>query len=336
MKLRRHHWRAARLDIAARRKHRGVMTFPNGRHLIAVAAFVLAATPAVAQRGKKAEIAAKPFPAATRAAIEDALGRQGTPNPGGVLKFGFPRGDLKVVLNGITLKPALALGSWIAFQRISDHAMVMGDLVLLESEVESVMASLQQNGIEQTALHNHLLGESPRVMYMHVRAIGNPARIAKAVRSALEFTATPLAAPASVATANPTPPIELDTVAVARAIGVHGKMNGGVFQLSIPRREKIKDEKHELARSMGISTAINFQPTGVGKAAITGDFVLVAREINPVLWALSQNGIQVTAIHSHMIDEVPHLFFMHFWANDDAVKLAHGLRTALDLTGSKK
>jgi hypothetical protein len=292
-------------------------------------AFALAPAPATAQRRPLSQ---KPFPAATRAAVEDALGRKGAPNPGGVLKFGFPRTDLQVVVNGITVRPAFALGSWVAFQRISDHAMVMGDLVLTSTEVESVMASLQQNGIEPTALHNHLLGESPRVMYMHIRAIGNPARIARAIRTALEFTATPLGPPAAaVAT-----PIDLDTAAVARALRASGKSNGGVFQVTIPRREKVLDEKHEVAPSMGIATSLNFQPTGAGKAAITGDFVLLGREISPVLWALSQNGIVVTAIHSHMVDEAPHLFFMHFWGNDDAVKLARGLRTALDLTGSKK
>ena len=289
----------------------------------------LTANPAAAQ---KRSVAPKPFPAAIRADIEAALGRKGTPNPGGVLKFGFPRGDLQVVVNGITVRPTLALGSWVAFQRIADHAMVMGDLVLLSTEVESVMASLQQNGVEQTALHNHLLNESPRVMYMHIRAIGSPARIAKAIRSALEFTATPLGPPAAaVAT-----PMELDTVAIAKALKASGKSNGGVYQVAIPRREKILDEKHELAPSMGVATAINFQPTGGGKAAITGDFVVLGREINPVLWSLSQNGIQVTAIHSHMVDETPHLFFMHFWANDDAVKLARGLAAALELTRVKR
>jgi hypothetical protein len=195
-----------------------------------------------------------------------------------------------------------------------------------------VRASLQQNGIEQTALHNHLLGESPRVMYMHIRAIGNPARIARAIRGALEFTATPLVPP----TAAVAIPMDIDTVGVTRALNASGKSNGGVFQVAIPRREKVLDEKHEVAASMGISTSLNFQPTGAGKAAVTGDFVLLGREINPVLWALSQNGIQVTAIHSHMADETPHLFFMHFWGNDDAVKLARGLRTALDLTASKR
>jgi Domain of Unknown Function (DUF1259) len=266
-------------------------------------------------------------------AVENALGRKGTPNPGGVVRFSFPRSDLSVVVNGVTLKPALALGSWVAFQRIADHAMVMGDLVLLESEVTTVMASLQQNGVDQTALHNHLLGESPRVMYMHIRAIGNAERIAKAVRTALEFTNTPLGPPASP---TPTPaPIAFDTATVAKALAVTGKMNGGVYQLSVPRRERICDEGQEVPPAMGVATAINFQPTDGGKAAITGDFVLLGREVNPVLWALSENGIEVTAIHSHMIDEQPQLFFMHFWAVDDAAKLARGLRAALDRTNRR-
>jgi hypothetical protein len=261
-------------------------------------------------------------------AVEDALGRPGTPNPDGVMRFGFPRSDLSVVLHGVTLKPAFALGSWVAFQRIGDHAMAMGDLVLLEDEVESVMASLQQNGIEQTALHNHLVEESPHVMYMHIRAIGNPGRIARAVRTALEFTKTPLgpAAPA------PSTPIDLDTAAIANIIGVRGKVNGGVYQLTIPRREKIKHDKMEIPAAMGIATAINFQSTGAGKAAITGDFVLLGREVNSVIWALSEAGVQVTALHSHMIGEEPRLFFMHFWAIDDVPKLARGLRAALDRT----
>jgi hypothetical protein len=263
--------------------------------------------------------------------VEDALGRKGTSNPNSVVRFAFPRSDLTVVLSGVTLKPAFALGSWVAFHRIGDHVMAMGDLVLLEDEVESVMASLQQNGIEQTALHNHLVGESPHVMYMHIRAIGNPGRIARAVRAALEFTRTPLAQAAAV----PPSPLDLDTTAIATIMGVRGKANGGVYQLSIPRREKIhndKNDKAEIPAAMGIATAINFQSTGAGRAAITGDFVLLGREVNSVIWALSEAGIQVTALHSHMIGEEPRLYFMHFWAIDDATKLARGLKSALDRT----
>jgi hypothetical protein len=228
----------------------------------------------------------------------------------------------------------------VAFKRIADHAMVMGDLVLLEGEVTTVMASLQQNGVDQTALHNHLLGESPRVMYMHIHAIGSAERIARAVRTALEFTTTPLGAPASVPPAAPTStlspaPIAFDTAMVAQTIGVNGKTNGGVYQISVPRRERICEEAQEIPPAMGVATAMNFQPTVGGKAAITGDFVLLGREVNPVLWTLSENGIEVTAIHSHMIDEQPRLYFMHFWAVDDAGKLARGLRAALDRTNRR-
>jgi hypothetical protein len=278
--------------------------------------------------------------------VEQALGRRGTTSAEDVVKFGFPRTDLKVLVGGVTLKPTFALGSWVAFQRIADHAMVMGDLVLLENEVEPVMASLQENGIEATALHNHLLGESPHVMYMHIHAIGNAARIARALRAALEFTNTPLVAPvptpapARAPTPNTAPaivaPIEFDAAAVARAIGAQGKMNDGVYQLAIPRREKILEDKHEIPASMGVATSINFQPTGAGKAAVTGDFVLIGREVNQVLGMLGENGIRVTAIHSHMINEQPRLFFMHFWAVGDAVTLARGLRAGLDRTASKR
>ena len=269
--------------------------------------------------------------------VQDALGRKGTPNPDAVLKFSLPRGDLSVVLDGVTLLPALALGSWVAFKRIGDHVMVMGDLVLLDDEVAPVMGSLQQNGIEQTALHNHLLDESPHVMYMHIRAIGNAERIAKAVRTALEFTGTPLGTGTAVHSTVVQEGVPgLDTTAIAKITGVRGRMNGGVYQLSIPRREKIKEDKMEIPSSMGLATAINFQSTGAGKAAITGDFVLLGREVNPVIWALSENGIAVTAIHSHMIVENPRLFFMHFWANDDVPKLARGLRAALDRTRGRR
>ena len=272
---------------------------------------------------------------------EDALGRKGTVNPNGVLKFSFPRSDLTVVVDGVTLRPALALGSWVAFKRgLGDAVMMMGDLVLLEDEVEPVMVSLQENGVEQTALHNHLLNESPSVMHMHIRAIGSPARISKAIRIALEVTETPLGPPvktaAATAAAMASTPNDLDTAAIAKIIGVRGRTNGGVYQVSIPRREKILEDKKEIPSSMGLSTAINFQPTGGGKAAITGDFVLIAREVNPVIWALSQNGIAVTAIHSHMSAEQPRLFFMHFWANDDAAKLARGIRAALDRTRRRR
>jgi Domain of Unknown Function (DUF1259) len=277
--------------------------------------------------------AQQPKPFASAARVEAALGRKGTPQADGALKFAFPRGDMSVTVRGVTVKPGLALGSWLDFSDMSaTEAMVMGDLVLAESEVGDVMQALQAGGVEPTALHNHVLGESQRVMYMHIRAHGDPVAIATTIKSALSKTKTPLGPPSPPAAAA----VELDTLAVAAALGVAGKMNGPVYQVAVPRAEAITENGHPVPPSMGIATAINFQPTGGGKAAITGDFVLRASEVNAVSKALSANGIAVTAIHSHMLDEDPRLYFMHFWANADAVSLAKGLRAALDKTNSKK
>lgn len=266
--------------------------------------------------------------------VEQTLGRKGAINPGGVMKFGFPRSDLQVMLGDVQLKPALALGGWVAFKPLAGgKAMVLGDLVLTPDEVGPVMQRLQEGGISQTALHNHVLGENPRVMYMHIMAEGDPAKIAETLRTALGESKTPMTVAAPTA---PSTAIDLDTVAVAHALGYTGKVNGGVYQVSVPRAERIVDMGNEIPPSMGVATAINFQPTGGGKAAITGDFVLIGSEVNPVLRTLRENGIQVTAVHSHMLQESPHLFFMHFWANDDATKLATGLHAALAHTNSKR
>ena len=268
------------------------------------------------------------------AAVDAVLGRHGAMNPDNVYKFAFPRSDLHVTVDGVALAPALALGSWVAFKPVRPGtAMVMGDLVLGAREVEPVMKALQAGGVEQTALHNHVLNETPRVMYMHISAMGDPLRIARTIRTALESSATPLGASVAPAAA---PPIDLDTVAVARALGYTGKVNGGVYQVTVPRAQVIREGGEIIPPAMGTATAINFQPTGGGKAAITGDFVLVAREVNPVLRALRGHGIQVTALHNHMLTEEPRLFFMHFWANDNAVALARGLRAAIDETDSRR
>ena len=205
--------------------------------------------------------------------------------------------------------------------------MVMGDLVLTEDEVTPVLTKLQEGGVEQTALHNHVLHESPRVMYMHIHGMGDAVKIAKAIHDALALSKTPFTAPAG---GTQSQDLEIDTKQLDQIIGQSGKVNSGVYQFGIARAEKIMDNGMEVPPSMGLATAINFQPTGAGKAAITGDFVLIASEVNPVIKALRDNGIEVTALHSHMLDETPRLFFMHFWANDDAQKLARGLRAALD------
>jgi Domain of Unknown Function (DUF1259) len=207
--------------------------------------------------------------------------------------------------------------------------------VLLESEVNPVMLKLVQNGAEITAVHNHLLRANPATFYMHVGGHGDPVKLAGAIRTALAESKTPLSPPAPPATQ---PAIDLDTAQLDQIIGVKGQANGGVYQFAVPRRDPISEDGLQLspAGPLGVATAMGFQPTGGGKAAITGDFVLAGEEVNPVIQALRSNGIEVTALHSHMLTEQPRLFFMHFWANDDALKLPRGLRAALDKTASAK
>ena len=266
--------------------------------------------------------------------VEEALGKAGSLQPGNVFKIGLPRNDLAVTVRGVSINPVLALGSWVAFRKMGSEAVVMGDLVLTEAEVSPVMWSLQESGIEQTALHNHVLDESPRVMYMHIQGHGDAVKLAATIHRALSYTKTPFnQSPASL---KKSPPAVVDFRQVEKLLGRTGKDNNGVYQFSIARAEKISDGKMEVPPSMGVATAINFQPTGNGRAAITRDFVLLASEVNPVIHAMRENGIAVTAIHSHMLTESPRLFFMHFWANDDALKLARGLRAALDKTNSSK
>jgi hypothetical protein len=263
--------------------------------------------------------------------VDDQLGRSGFLQPGDVYKVGLPRTDLHVTAGGVEIKPALALGGWLAFKETGHGAMVMGDLVLTEDEVGPVTTKLQSAGIQQTAIHNHVLHESPRVMYMHVEGHGELGQLAKSLHDALAVTKLPAATPAK-----PSELTGLDQKQIEQALGHQGKVNGGVLQVSVPRAEKVTEEGMEIPPSMGTATAMNFQPTGGGKAAITGDFVLTASEVNPVIRVLTDTGIAVTALHSHMLTESPRLFFMHFWANDDAVKLAKGLRAAIDKTNAAK
>ncbi|MBB4262178.1 DUF1259 domain-containing protein [Bradyrhizobium sp. CIR3A] len=266
--------------------------------------------------------------------VDETLGRKPVVADD-VHRYGFPRTDLSVTSDGVTIKPALALGGWLAFKPAHGGAMVMGDLVLLETEINPVMAKMIASGIEITAVHNHLLRASPATFYMHVAGHGDPVKLASAIHDALAESKTPLTV---AAPAGPPPAIDLDTAKLDQVIGVKGQANGGVYQFNVKRRDPITEDGMLLTPvgAMGVAIAINFQPTGAGKAAITGDFVLTSDEVNPVIVALRTHGIEVTALHSHMLDEQPRLFFMHFWANDDAVKLANGMRAALDKTASTK
>ena len=270
--------------------------------------------------------------------VGKALGKEGTLQPGGIYRVGLPRSDLKVSLDGVALKTGFALGGWVAFEPMGNQAMVMGDLVLTQDEVNPVMKKLEESGIEITALHNHLLRAEPMPLYMHVMGQGDPVKLATALHAGLALSKTPLGTAASGGSQPQAAAqqIDFDTATIDRIMGHKGKANGGIYQFSIPRAGPVKEEGMEVPAAMGSAIGINFQPTGGGKAAITGDFVLLAQEVNPVAKALRENGIEITALHSHMLDDQPRVFFMHFWANDDAQKLANGLRAARDKADVKK
>jgi hypothetical protein len=268
--------------------------------------------------------------------VADVFEFPGDVLPGGVIKFSMPRKDLHVTVGDIEIKPGLALGSWAAFHYIGKNdAMVMGDLVLLEEEVGPVMKTLENGGVEVTALHNHLLGESPKILYMHMGGHGDPVKMARTIKQAVGLTKTPLPQ-AQGGGAKESEDIGFDVAAVKKILGQPGAVSGGVLHVNVPRAEKLTEEGMETPPSMGAGISINFQPTGNGKAAVAGDFALTGKEVGPVMKVLLNNGVQAVALHSHALNDVPRLFYMHIWANDDALKLAKTLRSALDDTNSKK
>jgi hypothetical protein len=291
---------------------------PVARFVTPLIAVALLATPAIAAEPDWTQVG-------------QALGKSAGVQAGGVYRVGFPRTDLKVSLDGITLRPGFALGGWVAFQPMGAEAMVMGDLVLTQDEVAPVMRKLEEGGIEITAVHNHLLRAEPMTLYMHVQGHGDPVKLASAVHAGLALSRTPFAPPPGTST-----PANIDMIGIDRIMGYFGQDSGGIYQFGIARAQPITDQGMALPGPMGAAIAINFQPTGFDTAAITGDFVLLASEVNPVIKALQASGIEITALHSHMLDEQPRVFFMHFWANDDARKLATGLRAALDKVDVKK
>lgn len=284
-------------------------------------------------------VAAMVLPAVATAAdidwkkVDAALGKTAAVS-GEIHRYGLPRSDLHVTLDGVAIKPALALGGWVAFAPMHGEAMVMGDVVLLETEINPVMKKLLDGGLDVTAIHNHLLRASPATFYMHVGGHGDPVKMATVIRSALSASNTPFDPPTT--TAGPAPGVDLDTAKLDQIIGVKGTAVGGVYQFGVPRRDPARESGIQVTGPLGGANGINFQPTGNGKAAITGDFLVTGNEVNPLIRALRAGDIEVTAIHSHMLDEQPRMFFIHFWANDDAMKLAHGIRTALETTAIAK
>jgi hypothetical protein len=278
-------------------------------------------------------MAALPAQAADWSAVAAALGKAGTEMPGNVYRVGLPRTDLHVMRDGIELKATFALGSWVAFTPMGNQSMVMGDLVLTEDEVNPVMKAILDGGLQVTALHNHIFKATPATFYMHIGGMGDAATMARTIHSALALSKTPFTVTAAPAAP---PAIDLDTAAIDAALGAKGMIAGGVYQVGVPRAQPAKAMGLDVSGPLGGAESINFQPLGGGKAAITGDFILVAREVNPVLRALRRSGIDVTAIHNHMLDDNPRMFFVHFWAVDDLGKLLTGLKAALAEVAVKK
>jgi hypothetical protein len=263
-------------------------------------------------------------------AVGQAIGKEGEVMDGGVYRVEFPRSDLDVTSAGMRIEPSLSLGSYAAFVPMQNgEAMVMGDLVLTEDELNPVISSLQENGLRQTAVHKHLLEQDPPIWWQHFEGTGAPVELAGAINEALSLTDTPMEASSSQPKE-----LGLDTDRLDEIIGHEGENTGSTYNFSIPRAEPVTVDGLEIPASAGIATVMNFQPTGGGKAAINGDFVMTADEVDPVIEALRENGIEVVSLHNHMLDEEPRLFYMHFWANDDAENLARGLRAALDETNS--
>ena len=266
------------------------------------------------------------------AKIDQALGRSGQ-KFGDVYKVGFPRTDLHVVVHGVAIKPGLALGSWAAFSGTNGNAMVMGDLVLLQDEVNPVMKKLRAAGFEITAVHNHLFNETPRLMYMHYMGHGPAEQIASSLRAALAVSKTPLGKPVAAPAATSAPPAWVKTV--EDSLGRKGGFGGGVLSFGVPRADAVTMSGMTVAPSQGVAESINFQEAGIGKVATTGDFVLTAEEVNPVISALQEHDIQLTALHSHMLTEQPRLFFMHFWAVGSPESVAEGIKAALSHVSTK-
>ena len=292
----------------------------------------LSLLPAPAAEQTKA--AQKPASRTEWKSVQDVFGFPGDLLPGGVIRFNMPRKDLHVMVSGTEVKPALALGAWAAFHRVGNNdAMIMGDLVLTDEEVTPVMKELQDGGVEVTALHNHLLGETPEIMYIHMGGHGDPVKLALTVRKAVALTKTPMPQGGG---ASENEDLGFDVAAVNKIVGRKGKVSGGVLHYNVPRAEKLTEEGLETPPSMGAGTSINFQPTGNGRTAIAGDFAMTWKEVRPVMKILQDSGVEAMALHSHALNDVPRLFYLHFWANDDALKLARGLRAALDKTNAEK
>jgi Domain of Unknown Function (DUF1259) len=261
--------------------------------------------------------------------VTDALGRTGKFGDNNtVYRIPLVRSDLQVVTVGVAIKPGLSLGGYVAFAKYDDATMVMGDLVVTKAELPKVIDALQSHGIEQTALHKHLLEQSPQVWWTHIHAMGHPTTLAAGAKAALDATAiAPAAAPSAQQ-----PPIDLDAAGIDAALGSKGNPDGGLYKFNLARQDTIVDDGHLVPPTFGVTTTVNFQPLGEGKAAINGDIVMTGPEVQKVIQALRAGNISLVTVHNHSLTDEPRLFYLHYWAVDDAVTLAKAMWAALDAT----
>jgi hypothetical protein len=264
-------------------------------------------------------------PASDLAEVAKILGFSGQTDEGAfVVRFG--RSDIKVSIDGEPVPTALGFGGWIAWKDMGKEAMVMGDLVLLEKEVNPVISALQEANIQVTALHNHFFYEQPRIMFMHIGGMGDPVKMAQGIRNALDKTATPHSSSGS--SKGPEPALNLDTKKIEQIIGHSGKAAGGSFKITVGR-PGVKMHGVELTSSMGLNSWAGFVGTNE-KAHVAGDVAMSSEEVNRVIQTLRKGGIEIVAVHNHMLDEQPRVFFLHYWGTGPAEKLAQTVRSAFD------
>ncbi|WP_406740168.1 DUF1259 domain-containing protein [Streptomyces atratus] len=328
-----------------RQQNSGVRAITSRRRVLAAAALapvLAAANPAPARalptgmtgarHGKEGHgKRVKPVPTGLDdwADVARALGRPGNMLRDTTYHTGFPRRDLHVVSDGVVVSPGLALGTHVAFVRYADGTtMLMGDVVVTERELQRVTDAWQAHGIEQTALHKHLLSQTPDIWWTHVHGHGHDAvALARGLRAGFDRTGTPPPAPPL-----PPAPVDLDTAGMEAALGTKGSIEDGLYKILFVRRETVADGHLILPPGLGSTSAFNFQPVGGGRAALSGDCAMLSDEVPYVLRALRRGGIKLVELHNHHLSENPRLFFTHFWAVGDGVELARALRPAVDAT----
>jgi len=278
---------------------------------------------------------AQQMPAAYQQVL-DTLGKTGDFKED-VLKVNIPRNDVSVTVANVKTPTPFGFGGWVAMTKGTGMDVMMGDLVLTQDEVNPVMSALLDNGLEATALHNHFFWDEPRMFYLHVHGHGSPAELARKVKPALDLIgkgarpALPVAAPGGPAL---TPAI--DTAKIAQIAGHQGETNGAVYKITVGRDDlKLMEMGAPITSRMGLNTWAAFIGTN-DNAAIAGDVAMLATEVTPVLKVLRKNGIDVVAIHHHMTDTQPAIYFLHYWATGPADKLAIGFRAALDQLATQR